>query len=336
MKRATRYAVLCLVLLVAHSGLAEVRTWTGNNGVSLDAEFVRLQGDGVSLVLRKRDGSLMQTKTYNLSSDDQVYVNALVTAIRAAQSARAAEQPRVQPQTQVQGEPPALKQTPPPQSNRKPLPQPLSNAMNEADDDKLQLKDGRDPARRRLMEVDDDDAMLFDQPGQWQRQNMPAVNRRRQPLPNPVAVPLGRNGRNRAWDEAEDTTARWKKQQDEQDQWRKRQEEQRVQAEKDMIRSRAFQLEGRVRDSRYNSRADYSGMSREASFLSQDASRLGESGAAWQFGNAASKLREMERDQNSLWNRQNDSLGSRFDSNRREAERDVWGGRSSVDPFGSR
>jgi hypothetical protein len=319
---------------MASSGLAEVRTWTGNNGVSLDAEFVRLQGDGVSLVLRKRDGSLIQTKTYHLSSDDQAFLNALVAGIRAAQSAEASEQPRLQPETQAQSVRPALKQTTALHSTRKPQSPLPKNPMIGVNEDEDQQENLRDAARHRIVQADDDEAILFDQPGQWQRQNIPGVNRRQQQVPNPLLPPLGRNDRNQVLDAAKDETARWEKQQAEQERWTRQQEQDRIRREKQELESEAWRLQNRIRNTEHDSRPDYSGLSSKANRLSQDADRLGEDGASWQFRRAASALREADREQSS-WNSRSSAFGSREDEKRDEAQRNVWSGRGSINTFDS-
>lgn len=205
----------------------------------------------------------------------------------------------------------------------------------------LQKTDGRFVKIERSALSDVDQALLrqSSEPNRSIQSTRQSRTRRANPRPR---LPVQQSDR---WDhdahDSQNQMDEWRQRQEQAERWRKQEEQERVQREKEMIKSRAFQLEGRIRDSRHSSHADYGGMSTEADFLSQDASRLGESGAAWQFGNAASKLREMEREDNSLWNRQqdsfgsHDSIGSQFDNNRREAERDVWGGSGSINSFDS-
>jgi len=84
MKLAVHLIIFWWAIIVAPFVFAEFRSWTGNNGVSLEAELVRLESDGISMILRRRDGSLIYTRLLNLIAADQQYVRALVRANRRA------------------------------------------------------------------------------------------------------------------------------------------------------------------------------------------------------------------------------------------------------------
>ena len=74
MTTALRMAtVVFAIACVAHAG--EIRTWTGTNGKTLQAELVRESGGQVTL--RTRDGRIIQTKRSSLSRSDGGYLDSL-------------------------------------------------------------------------------------------------------------------------------------------------------------------------------------------------------------------------------------------------------------------
>jgi hypothetical protein len=325
-------AVLALLVLASAGHAGEYRTWNSRKGASVEARFDRVSGNFI--VLQKTDGRFVKIEYSALSDTDQAHLrggrNQEEREVATAREAATVRTPR--------------------HSQRAVQP---NHQWNLDDDDERgvivaedphdqnrwqQTKRNIDPAQLHEAAPLNDDDINGQNLWGWQQQqvrqqaNLRQHNRR---LQDQMQDPLQQDMWGQNSDDAHDHTAEWQRQQEQAERWQKQQEQQRVQMEKDMIKSRAFQLEGRIRDSRHSSHADYGGMSSEADILSQDASRLGESGAAWHFGNAASKLREVEREDNSLWNRQQDSFGSQRDSNRREAERDVWGGSGSINSFDS-
>lgn len=73
-----RFSVCCfafhLILFLSLTCLAEFRMWTGNNGVSLEAELVGISDDGNKVFFKTRQGILKQSDVASLSSADASYV----------------------------------------------------------------------------------------------------------------------------------------------------------------------------------------------------------------------------------------------------------------------
>jgi hypothetical protein len=131
---------------------------------------------------------------------------------------------------------------------------------------------------------------------------------------------------------SDDWSASRKKSEDWYAQQQEEQRERERERQADRIESRAFELESRIKNSAYNSDPDYGGMASEASNLATDSSKLGNRSSSFGFENAASKLRQLDQDQ--------DSMSSSFssssydsDSKRRSAASDVSMGGSSIDRF---
>ena len=67
--------VVTLLLAIQPSvSWGQVRTWTGENGASIDAELVSVSDDGNTVSLRAKDGSVKQGSISMLSSDDRDYI----------------------------------------------------------------------------------------------------------------------------------------------------------------------------------------------------------------------------------------------------------------------
>lgn len=68
-------ALIAITLLGTHFNVrAQSRTWTGQNGVAIEAELVAVSDDGQSVALRATDGQIKQSALLNLSETDRAFV----------------------------------------------------------------------------------------------------------------------------------------------------------------------------------------------------------------------------------------------------------------------
>ena len=323
-------AVLALIFLVSAGYAGEYRTWTSRKGTSVEARFDRVTGDFI--VLQKTDGRFVKIEYSALSDTDQVHLRGgsqpKQGSMTASRSAR-----QVAPSRLAQPALPRNKwnhQAAPQQEIVIPQQQPGVRWQDRDDDLAPQeLNHGNLHNGNGLLDPDpwgQDQGVHFQQPN--------IQNQQRQNFANPMQGANQQNQWRANQQPQSDPMADWRKQQAEQERWAKQQEQDSIRREKQDLESEAWRLESRIRNAEHDSRPDYSGLSWKANQLSQDADRLGEHGASWQFQRAASSLREAEREQSS-WNTHTSTFGSREDEKREEAQQNVWGGRGSINTFDS-
>ena len=95
----TKSIVLCLVgllLLLASSANAEIRTWTKTDGTKIEAEFVSWE-QGKAVVLRQADGKDIKVGFHKLSPDDRKYVKQQVNSPKKQETKPGGEQKPVRP-----------------------------------------------------------------------------------------------------------------------------------------------------------------------------------------------------------------------------------------------
>ena len=71
--RATAFIFLA-ASFVRQAAFAEYRTWTGKNGVTMEAELVSINDNGSSVSIRLKNGEVRQTFLNNISTEDQQYI----------------------------------------------------------------------------------------------------------------------------------------------------------------------------------------------------------------------------------------------------------------------
>lgn len=323
-------AVLALIFLVSAGYAGEYRTWTSRKGTSVEARFDRVIGDFI--VLQKTDGRFVKIEYSALSDTDQVHL-------------RGGSQPK---QDNTTASRPARQVTP----SRLAQPALPRNKWNQQDAPQQEIVIPQQQPGVRWQDQDDDlaaqelhhgnfqneNGLLDPAPwGQDQGMHFQQPNIQNQQRRNFAKAMQGANQQNH-WQANQqpqsDPMADWRKQQAEQERWAKQRGQDRIRREKQDLEYEAWLLESRIRNAEHGSRPNYSGMSWKANQLSRDANRLGEHGASWQFQRAASSLREAEHEQ-SRWNTHTSTFDSREDEKREEAQRNVWGGRGSINTFDS-
>lgn len=322
--------VLALIFLVNAGYAGEYRTWTARKGTSVQARLDRVSGDFI--ILQKTDGRFVKIEYSALSDADQVHLHVRsqpkkdsATAHRTAQQVTSSHfvQPAL-PRNKWNNQDAAQHGIAIPQL------QPSVRRQQQVDGLAAQkLDQGNLHNENGLLASDpwnQDQGVHIQQPN--------IQNQQRQNFVNPMQGANRQNHWQANQQPQSDPMADWRRQQAEQEHRAKQQEQNRIRSEKQDLESEAWRLQSRIRNSEYDYRPDYSGMSRKANQLSQDADRLGQHGASWQFQRAASSLREAEREQNS-WNTHSSPFGARESEKREEAQRSVWGGRGSINTFNS-
>lgn len=305
-------AICALFAFVYTSAVAETRTWTSKKGATVTARFTRI--DGSQVILQKADGSFVSIDQAALSPGDQIYTQAGKT-------------PRTSPPPSING---AAAKT-----LAQPVRLPTRSVLEDQDLDRDAWGAQQLNSRGLRVPLQQDSGANANAWLQENQVNQQPLERRRQQELWP-ADDIGANrqsiGSTSLSDTGRKATDDWTARQKQMDAWAAEQKQREREREADRLKSKAFELEGRISGARNKSDPDYRGMAFDAESLARDSDRLGNRSASWNFDNAASDLRKIERERNDTW-RSSSSFGSDLDSKRRSAETDVWSGRGSLNRF---
>lgn len=311
MRTKALMAICSLFVFVCAGHAAEMRTWTSKKGATVTARFTRI--DGSQVILQKDDGSFVGIDQAALSPSDQIYL-------------QGGKNPRLSP--------PPSSQNQAAQSSAQPVHHPTRSTLKDQDLDREEWGVQRQNTRGIKVPEQQDWGANANAGWQVRQVNQQPLERRRQQELWPtddIGVNRRSIGSTSSFDTgrkaADDSAARQKQM----DEWAAQQKQREREREIDRLKSRAFDLEGRISGARNRSDPDYRGMAFDAESLARDSGRLGNRSASWSFDNAASDLRRIERDRNDTW--RSSSFGSDLDSKRRSAETDVWSGRGSLNRF---